>query len=74
MAQVDREKLNENIGYAQVTFVTPYFDEKEQELRVNNFERNHDIFNFCFETPFTTSGKTRGNIDEQWKKKTICTS
>jgi len=72
--KVEREKLNENIGYAQVTFVTPYFDEKEQASRVNNFEQNHDISNFCFETPFTTSGKTRGNIDEQWKKKTICTT
>jgi len=72
--KVDRKKLDVDRAYIQVTFVYPYFDEMEQEHRVTGFERHHNIKHFCFETPFTPGGKARGEVDEQWKRKTICTS
>jgi hypothetical protein len=37
------------------------------------FEDNHDIRQFVFETPFTKSGKARGSVAAQCKRKTIIT-
>lgn len=44
------------------------------EDRQTEFEQNHDISCFMFETPFTKDGKARGNPEEQWKRRTIITS
>jgi hypothetical protein len=37
------------------------------------FERNNNIRRFMYETPFTKTGKARGDIDEQFKRRTIIT-
>lgn len=71
---MNRKDLDPKIAYVQVTYVNPYFDEHEQEQRKTKFERSHNIRNFVFETPFTPGGKARGDIEEQWKRKTILTS
>jgi hypothetical protein len=68
-------ELDPKMAYIQVTYVTPYFDEIELEFRLSEFERNHDISTFMFETPFTQEGsKSRGDPQEQWKRRTILTS
>ena len=72
--QVDRKSLDPTFAYVQVTFVQPYFSEDERAHKVTYFEKQHNVRNFCYETPFTPAGKARGSIDQQWKRKTICTS
>lgn len=66
--------MDPKIAYIQVTHVTPYFCKDELEVRQTEFEQNHDIDTFMYETPFTKSGTARGNIEEQWKRRTILTS
>ncbi|KAJ8944837.1 hypothetical protein NQ314_009378 [Rhamnusium bicolor] len=44
------------------------------EERQTEFEQNHDINCFMYETPFTKDGKARGNPEEQWKRRTILTT
>lgn len=45
---------------------------------VSEFERNHDIDSFVFETPFTRDGVGGGQSQsgprEQWKRQTIIKS
>ena len=72
--QISPKELDSRYAYIQVTYVQPYFDEQEMEKRKNYFQKNHNIKHFVFETPFTTSGRARGSIEEQWKRKTILTS
>lgn len=44
-------------------------------MRQNDFEQNHDIDRFMYETPFTKCGNgAHGNVEDQWKRKTILTS
>ena len=57
-----------------MTYVVPYFDEKEQQDKRTDFERHHNINRFVFETPFTLSGKKHGDVEEQCKRRTILTS
>lgn len=66
--------MDPKLAYIQVTHVTPYFEKEELEERQTEFEHNHDINCFMFETPFTKEGKARGNPEEQWKRRTILTS
>ncbi|XP_066933536.1 dedicator of cytokinesis protein 11-like isoform X1 [Clytia hemisphaerica] len=73
-AKVKPEELNPAVNYIQVTFVEPYFDEDELKQRVTAFERENNIRRFVFETPFTLSGKARGSLSEQHKRKTILTT
>ncbi|KAB0797571.1 hypothetical protein PPYR_08564 [Photinus pyralis] len=63
--------LDPKYAYIQVTHVTPYFEKRDLEERQTEFELNHDICRFMFETPFTKDGKIRGNPEEQWKRRTI---
>lgn len=72
--QVNRKDLDPKYAYIQVTYVQPYFDEQELEHRRTKFERSHNVRHFVFETPFTPGGKARGNIEDQWKRKTILSS
>jgi len=62
------------MAYIQVTHVTPYFDERELLERQTDFERSNNIRRFMFETPFTKNGKAHGEIEEQWRRRTILTS
>ncbi|KAK6167208.1 hypothetical protein SNE40_021299 [Patella caerulea] len=68
---VDPSTLDTKFAHLQVTHVRPYFDEKELNDRLTDFERNNNIRKFMFETPFTKGGKAQGQIDEQHKRRTI---
>lgn len=63
------------MAYIQITHVVPYFIKDELETRQTEFEQNHDIDTFMFETPFTKNGTARCNlVEDQWKRRTILTS
>lgn len=66
--------LDAKFAYIQVTFVKPYFDEKELAERTTDFEKCHNINRFVFETPYTLTGKKHGGVEEQCKRRTILTS
>lgn len=72
--QVNPKDLDPKYAYIQVTYVVPYFDDKEQQEKKTDFERHHNINRFVFETPFTLSGKKHGDVEEQCKRRTILTS
>lgn len=74
MSQVNPKDLDPKFAYIQVTYVVPYFDEKEQTEKMTDFEGHHNINRFVFETPFTLSGKKHGDVEEQCKRRTILTS
>uniref|UniRef100_A0A8C8EF65 Dedicator of cytokinesis 10 n=1 Tax=Otus sunia TaxID=257818 RepID=A0A8C8EF65_9STRI len=72
--KVNPKDLDPKYAYIQVTYVTPFFEEKEAEDRKTDFEMHHNINRFVFETPFTLSGKKHGGVEEQCKRRTILTS
>ncbi|KAG8580933.1 hypothetical protein GDO81_007483 [Engystomops pustulosus] len=72
--KVNPKDLDPKFAYFQVTYVTPYFDEKELEDRKTDFEKHHNINRFVFETPFTLSGKKHGGVEEQCKRRTVLTT
>uniref|UniRef100_A0A3P9H693 Dedicator of cytokinesis 10 n=1 Tax=Oryzias latipes TaxID=8090 RepID=A0A3P9H693_ORYLA len=72
--KVNPKDLDPKFAYIQVTYVVPYFDEKEQHDKRTDFERHHNISRFVFETPFTLSGKKHGDVEEQCKRRTILTT
>uniref|UniRef100_A0A3B4BV29 Dedicator of cytokinesis 10 n=1 Tax=Pygocentrus nattereri TaxID=42514 RepID=A0A3B4BV29_PYGNA len=72
--KVNPKDLDSRFAYIQVTYVVPYFDEKEQQEKKTDFERHHNINRFVFETPFTLSGKKHGDVEEQCKRRTILTT
>ncbi|KAM7160164.1 dedicator of cytokinesis protein 10 isoform 6-T6 [Macrochelys suwanniensis] len=72
--KVNPKDLDPKYAYIQVTYVTPFFDEKEAEDRKTDFEMHHNINHFVFETPFTLSGKKHGGVEEQCKRRTILTT
>ncbi|XP_061674213.1 dedicator of cytokinesis protein 8 [Syngnathoides biaculeatus] len=71
---VDIKQLNPNKAYIQVTYVEPYFDDYEMKDRLTNFEKNFNLRRFMYTTPFTKSGRPRGELNEQYKRKTILTT
>ncbi|XP_030604322.1 dedicator of cytokinesis protein 9-like isoform X2 [Archocentrus centrarchus] len=72
--KVNPKDLDSKYAYIQVTHVTPYLDDKELEDRRTDFEKNHNIWRFVFETPFTVSGKKQGGVEEQCKRRTVLTT
>uniref|UniRef100_A0A8C0H887 Dedicator of cytokinesis 9 n=1 Tax=Chelonoidis abingdonii TaxID=106734 RepID=A0A8C0H887_CHEAB len=72
--RVNPKDLDSKYAYIQVTHVVPYFEEKELQERKTEFERTHNIRRFMFEMPFTLSGKRRGGVEEQCKRRTILTA
>uniref|UniRef100_A0A3B1IL37 Dedicator of cytokinesis 10 n=1 Tax=Astyanax mexicanus TaxID=7994 RepID=A0A3B1IL37_ASTMX len=72
--KVNPKDLDPRFAYIQVTYVVPYFDEKEQQEKKTDFEHHHNINRFVFETPFTLSGKKHGDVEEQCKRRTILTT
>uniref|UniRef100_A0A5F7ZRP4 Dedicator of cytokinesis 10 n=1 Tax=Macaca mulatta TaxID=9544 RepID=A0A5F7ZRP4_MACMU len=72
--KVNPKDLDPKYAYIQVTYVTPFFEEKEVEDRKTDFEMHHNINRFVFETPFTLSGKKHGGVAEQCKRRTILTT
>ncbi|NXQ53457.1 DOC11 protein, partial [Anthoscopus minutus] len=72
--KVSIKDLDPKYAHIQVTYVKPYFEDKEMSERKTEFERNHNINRFVFETPYTLSGKKHGSVEEQCKKRTILTT
>lgn len=72
--QVKVDELDPKLAYIQVTHVIPFFTKDELDQRLNEFEQNHDVDTFMYETPFTKSGAARGSVEEQWKRKTVIKS
>ncbi|XP_046801716.1 dedicator of cytokinesis protein 9 isoform X4 [Lucilia cuprina] len=68
---VNVNELDPKLAYIQVTHVIPFFTKDELDQRLNEFEQNHDVDTFMYETPFTKSGAARGAVEEQWKRKTV---
>ncbi|CAH1775987.1 unnamed protein product, partial [Owenia fusiformis] len=71
---VEREKLNPEKAYIQITYVEPYFDSYEYRERLTYFERNYNIKRFMYATPFTLDGRAHGELQEQYKRKTVLTT
>uniref|UniRef100_A0A8C9YQ63 Dedicator of cytokinesis 8 n=1 Tax=Sander lucioperca TaxID=283035 RepID=A0A8C9YQ63_SANLU len=71
---VDRKQLNPSKAYIQITYVEPFFDDYEMKDRLTNFEKNFNLRRFMYTTPFTKSGRPRGELYEQYKRKTILTT
>jgi len=71
--KVNTSNLNPEKGYIQVTFVEPYPNKTESNLRITSFEKSINLTAFYYETPFTKEGKNQGSIDKQWIKRTILT-
>ncbi|XP_075797269.1 dedicator of cytokinesis protein 11 isoform X2 [Pelodiscus sinensis] len=72
--KVNVKDLDPKYAHIQVTYVKPYFEDKELSERKTEFERNHNIGKFVFETPYTLSGKKHGCVEEQCKKRTVLTT
>lgn len=72
--QVNPNDLDNKYAHIQVTHVTPFFKEKELQRRLTDFEKNNNVREFMYETPFTKTGRARGEIDEQYKRRTVLTS
>eukprot|EP00004_Rigifila_ramosa_P013706 TRINITY_DN3060_c0_g1_i1.p1 TRINITY_DN3060_c0_g1~~TRINITY_DN3060_c0_g1_i1.p1 ORF type:complete len:1870 (+),score=510.82 TRINITY_DN3060_c0_g1_i1:771-5612(+) len=68
---VDRATLNPKECHIQITSVEPYFSSSETKERVTYFERNTDLRQFSYETPFTRTGTARGDIGDQCIRKSI---
>ena len=49
----------------------PFFDSYEARRRVTSFEKNFNIKEFIFSTPFTPDGNPHGELKDQYKRKTI---
>uniref|UniRef100_A0A665VWU8 Dedicator of cytokinesis 11 n=1 Tax=Echeneis naucrates TaxID=173247 RepID=A0A665VWU8_ECHNA len=72
--KVNPKDLDHKFAYVQVTFVKPYFEEKEAPEKKTDFEKCHNINRFVFETPYTLSGKKHGGVEEQCKRRTVLTT
>lgn len=48
---VDRQKLDPNKAYIQLTYVEPYFDEYEMKDRITYFDKNYNLRMYftCFD-------------------------
>ena len=40
---MDRDKLDPNKAYIQLTYVEPYFDDYEMKDRITYFDKNYNI-------------------------------
>ncbi|XP_013878404.1 dedicator of cytokinesis protein 11 [Austrofundulus limnaeus] len=69
--KVNPKELDSRFAHVQVTFVKPYFEEKEAPEKKTDFEKCHNISRFVFETPYTLSGKKHGGVEEQCKRRTV---
>ncbi|CAG5929495.1 unnamed protein product [Menidia menidia] len=70
-SKVNSKELDSRFAYIQVTFVKPYFEEKEAPEKKTDFEKCHNINRFVFETPYTLLGKKHGGVEEQCKRRTV---
>ncbi|KAA8585261.1 hypothetical protein FQN60_003955 [Etheostoma spectabile] len=71
---VDKNKLDPNKAYLQITYVEPYFDTYELKERITYFDKNYNLRTFMYCTPFTLDGRAHGDLNEQYKRKSILTT
>jgi len=71
---VDTTTLEEGRLFIQVVETTEYLEPHELEKRVTPFERAFGISRFFFETPFVMPGKKMGDMEDQFKRRTILTT
>jgi len=71
---VERETLDKDKLYIQIVETAEYLDPDELQTRVTPFERVFNINRFYFETPFVMEGKKMGNMEDQYKRKTVLTT
>ncbi|PAA86258.1 hypothetical protein BOX15_Mlig030368g1 [Macrostomum lignano] len=71
---VERERLDQNKAYIQITYVEPYLEPYELRERQSQFERNNGIATFVYSTPYTQSGRAHGDLQDQCKRKTVLTT
>ncbi|TSZ68955.1 Dedicator of cytokinesis protein 8 [Bagarius yarrelli] len=71
---VDKNKLDLNRAYLQITYVEPFFDTYELKERITYFDKNYNLRMFMYCTPFTLDGRAHGDLHEQYKRKTILTT
>ncbi|UYV65251.1 DOCK6 [Cordylochernes scorpioides] len=71
---VDVSKLHPEKAYIQITYVEPYFDMYELRERKDIFQKNYNIRRFVYATPFTPDGRAHGELQDQYKRKTILTT
>ncbi|XP_053555225.1 dedicator of cytokinesis protein 11 isoform X2 [Bombina bombina] len=72
--KVNAKDLDPKFAHIQITYARPFFEEQELSERKTDFEKNHNIRRFVFETPYTLSGKKHGCVEEQCKKRSILTT
>ncbi|XP_050434883.1 dedicator of cytokinesis protein 9 isoform X2 [Adelges cooleyi] len=73
---IDVSELDVKLAYIQITHVVPCDGENWLQMDneyISEFERNHNINSFMFETPFTrgSSGQSQSGPRDQWKRQTI---
>ncbi|XP_055884538.1 dedicator of cytokinesis protein 7-like isoform X6 [Biomphalaria glabrata] len=71
---VEKDKLDPDKAYIQITYVEPYFDSYEYKDRITYFDKNYKLKRFIYATPFTLDGRAHGELHEQYKRKTILTT
>lgn len=71
---VDVSKLDSNAIYVQIITVYPYFEDESDSSRKTEWDRNFNICDFIYETPFTAPGGNQNDISAQCKRKTIITT
>ncbi|KAJ4920211.1 hypothetical protein JOQ06_014285 [Pogonophryne albipinna] len=71
---VDKNKLDPNKAYLQITYVEPFFDTYELKERITYFDKNYNLRTFMYCTPFTLDGRAHGDLNEQYKRKSILTT
>jgi hypothetical protein len=75
ITKLDPAQMDPECVYLSVVYCEPYLAKDEASKRQTYFERVNDISRFVFEQPYTlTPGKAHGEVDQQYKKKTILTS
>ncbi|BFY99508.1 hypothetical protein BsWGS_02548 [Bradybaena similaris] len=71
---VEKDKLDPEKAYIQITYVEPYFDSYEYKERITYFDKNYKLKRFIYATPFTLDGRAHGELHEQYKRKTVLTT
>ena len=69
--ELSEMNLDERKAYLQITHVEPYWPEDEEDKEKAHFELHHEVQYFAYSTPFTKSGKARGEIADQHMRKTV---
>ncbi|CAH8536215.1 unnamed protein product [Dicrocoelium dendriticum] len=62
------------VVYLQITYVEPYFEKHELDLRTTALQRNYMLKQFSYSIPFTPSGTPYGSLSEQFQRQIILTT